>query len=146
MWTSGFLGKWWNTYFLAKIVFSRKNYCRLIWMTWYRANTWTTVRSLCFNCSLPQFCYRGCWLNDAFVQEFGIRCMAAFEHMGSWKSGNPENWDPIQEALSKYKSVSPKMLARSGLAGEILLGPFGASSKKKWELILYVSWWANGPY
>ena len=99
------------------------------------------------------------------------------ENLGTWKSGDLQIWRPgdpeiwrsrdleIQKVgvqqiqkyeLSKFKSVLPKMSARSGFVGKnVLLAPVGAISLnffygpeklKKSNMFAYFPWWDNGHY
>ena len=50
-------------------------------------------------------------------------------NLGIQESGNPENLDQThQNKISKSKSMSPKMLARSGLVEEMILAQSHAIS------------------
>ena len=72
-----------------------------------------------------------------------------------WISGNLvlEIWNQKKKTnLSKSKSMSPKMLARSGLAGKRSsrrpFRHFSTYPKKQQQNtnFAYFSWWTNGPY
>ena len=64
-----------------------------------------------------------------------------------WEARNPEIWNPKRYQkwkFSKSKSMSPNMLARSGLPGKKKtfqphMGPFQT-------VFADFPWWANGPY
>ena len=75
-----------------------------------------------------------------------------------WEPGNPEIWNPRKYQkwkFSKSKSTSPKMSARSGLAGKRTsrphFMPFQAicpwtNKIKKMLTLAYLPWWASGFY
>ena len=78
-----------------------------------------------------------------------------FVNLGKWKSRNLESKKISQMKKNKIKSMSPKMSARSGLAGKNdLFGPFCGhpdpssawTEQNKNPHSVCLPWWANRPY
>ena len=62
---------------------------------------------------------------DLEIWEFGDLETWKSRNLQIWGPGNPENCVPkIQKQISKFKSVLPKMLARSGLVGNKSSWPY----------------------
>ena len=107
---------------------------------------------------LPRSCRGGCSLTQARPnsgQAWPRADFLEFGNLGTWKSRNLGS-KKSKRKISKFKSVLPKMSARSGLVGtKILLAPFGPipgnffhgpEKSKILQKIAYFPWWANGLY
>ena len=80
----------------------------------------------------------------------------AFGDLGTWKSRNLLSTNSKKQKFSKFKSVLPKMSARSGSVGKKSSWPYlrpsqaifsmDQKNQKDDNTIAYFPWWANGPY